>query len=762
MRYENLSDVEFEYLCRDVMSRKLGRNLESFTQGRDGGIDLTDSANNSKIVVQVKHYVKTGAKGLINALRKEISKVKELNPEQYYICCSIGLTPNNKNEIYKMFSSYMESTIHNIITSIELDSFLEEQSNVDILRKHFKLWIDSTNILLNSLNNDIFLDSDTFLSNIMEEERYFVRTNAFDEAIKCLSERNVLLIIGNPGVGKTITSKMLILSYAANGFRVRYTTDISNINALKKSLVQTSDVKEIILLDDCFGQAYFNMKDTQETELLALIKYINLNTNKILIMNSRVSIYNEAYNRTPDLVKSFNLSDYRTYVINMENISLLDKAKIFYNHLYFNEIPGQYFEKIKDNDNYKEIIKHRNYNPRIIEFVCLPSIRDKIKPEEYMSFINESLDNREKVWENEYNHRLEEVDRIFLVILYSLTDTFISFELFGKCFEKIISNKPSIDNSVNQLNQSLKRLTNSMVKIIDNSGIKMIGATNPSVNDFLANELKRNNLLKATIIENSHSVRQLKRLMINDDYNIRISKLFEDRKILSFTFENESQKEGFIAVWCILNNVYDLHYSDYITKYVFNIRPVDMYEKDIVNPSELLDKLLSKDFAIFYKIDKLFTENKLESIVGTQELKDMINIINRIDWMFSGQERKNYIKNIQNLLKESIADFCYMVPAWGYDSDVAISLSMWEDKDIVIMEIENEIKNKVLDDLNDMLKTLPEDIDREYFGISSDKIYIDEIESTFFGSNYNWDTMREESKNDAYLEELEIENIFKR
>lgn len=42
MNYSNLSDVEFEYLCEDVMSRKLSTRLERFAPGRDGGIDLTD------------------------------------------------------------------------------------------------------------------------------------------------------------------------------------------------------------------------------------------------------------------------------------------------------------------------------------------------------------------------------------------------------------------------------------------------------------------------------------------------------------------------------------------------------------------------------------------------------------------------------------------------------------------------------------------------------------------------------------------------
>ena len=41
LNYSNLNDVEFEYLCQDIMSKKLGTSLRRFAAGKDGGIDLT-------------------------------------------------------------------------------------------------------------------------------------------------------------------------------------------------------------------------------------------------------------------------------------------------------------------------------------------------------------------------------------------------------------------------------------------------------------------------------------------------------------------------------------------------------------------------------------------------------------------------------------------------------------------------------------------------------------------------------------------------
>ena len=106
MNYSNLSDVEFEYLCKDVMSRKLSKKLERFGPGRDGGIDLSDTTYPRETIVQVKHYVRTDFSGLIRSLEKEVPKVKEHAPKHYYVCCSKELSPQNKIQIYELFSSF--------------------------------------------------------------------------------------------------------------------------------------------------------------------------------------------------------------------------------------------------------------------------------------------------------------------------------------------------------------------------------------------------------------------------------------------------------------------------------------------------------------------------------------------------------------------------------------------------------------------------------------------------------------------------------
>ena len=88
LNYANLNDVEFEYLCQDIMQKKLNLELRRFARGKDGGIDLTNDVHTKNIIVQVKHYIASSVSQLISTLKDEVDKVAKLSPKEYYICCS--------------------------------------------------------------------------------------------------------------------------------------------------------------------------------------------------------------------------------------------------------------------------------------------------------------------------------------------------------------------------------------------------------------------------------------------------------------------------------------------------------------------------------------------------------------------------------------------------------------------------------------------------------------------------------------------------
>lgn len=772
LNFTNLNDIEFEYLCKDIMSKMLGVELQRFAPGRDGGVDLADNVFTKNIVVQVKHYIKTDISGLLSSLRKEIPKVEEAKPKKYYICCSKELTPQNKKDIYEMFSDYMDSTA-NIVTLIEINDFLEQAENADVLHKHFKLWIESTNILTDIYTNDICIDSDALLSDIEDSVQMFVKTSAYDYALKCLEKNNVLIIIGNPGVGKTITSKMLILHYASLGYRVRYTTDGADLSALKKALTQSSEAKEVILLDDCFGQAYFSMKETQENELLALIKHIKGCSNKVLIMNSRVTIYQEAKERTPNLVKSFDRKEYKAFVLDMDNISSVEKAKIFYNHMFFSNVPQEYRENIRWNKNYRKIVMHPNYNPRIIEFVCSQRQLAALEPHNYTDFIIQCLQNPEQMWKNEYERRIKNIDRILLTTLYSLTNTMVSIDMVKKCYEYRISRIADVDVSINHFEQSVNRLLNSMIKIVDVEGIKMLSVANPSVNDFICAHLEKNEPEKNAVLETSITLYQLKRLMSDDRYEERVKQIFADESILSYEFESDEQKTDFIVYYCVTNKIKNKKYLPYIEAFITDIHPLDIMEEYLLSAVTVLDKLFEKDICLFYGVSNIVSElSTLKSILMKLDFDEIVGFIKKIDYLFKGRGRLEYIEMVKDVLEETVADYCVDVPVSSYDIDVSsiIDEHMIEhefgaevDIDAVVADIEDEVKCLVQEEIYEFIDELPMDLRIDYKVFS--KELIDVSGSSSIVDNY----LRYDDYDDDYetyrerrADSQEVDYIFER
>ncbi|MEK6448402.1 restriction endonuclease [Priestia aryabhattai] len=508
--FTNLSDVEFEKLCGDILSRKFKVKLRYFAAGRDGGIDLVDDSAQKNLIVQVKHYAKSSFSGLLTSLKKEVPKVQQLKPKQYYICVSQQLTAANINEIYELFKDYMKDT-SNIITRDILVEFLDQDSNQDILRKNFKLWLLSDKLLKDIFNNKVFIDSDVLLDEIDEEFKFFVQTKVFNEALEILRASRVLMLQGGPGVGKSINSKMLASAFVKEGYIIRYTTD-GQVSNIKNVISEDPNVKEVILLDDCLGQYYFNLKKGQDRELISLMQYIKQHKNKVLILNKRVTIFNEAKRARLEFRRHLEKNKLPLRTINMEDISIEEKAEIFYNHLLKNKIPKVYYDTLKENRRYKNIINHKNYNPRIIEFVTEEYRYGKVDPKDYYEYILKNLNNPNDVWADEFEEKLDEIDRIFMHTLFSLTDTYIDIDILEECFIHRLDKDGLSKSTVDHFSAVKSRLTKSLIRLFDDDGSKKIGVLNPSINDYLNNHIRTNKIGLNTIRQSILYIEQLERM----------------------------------------------------------------------------------------------------------------------------------------------------------------------------------------------------------------------------------------------------------
>lgn len=628
--YNNLSPNEFEILCSDILSRELGVELRYFSPGRDGGVDLTESPTNKNVVVQVKHYTKSAFSGLKTSLEKELIKLQQMNPkpQQYYVCTSKELTAENVRDIYAIFKDYMDSD-KNIFTKNEIDAILSRDTNQDVLRKNFKLWLVSDKILTNLINRDVFIDGEVLLNNLEVDFKYFVQTKLFDQCLDILKHSRKILICGDPGVGKSITSTMLAFYFVKEGYQIRYTTS-GIISDLKKSIQDNRGLKEVILLDDCLGQYYLKLKEWQDRELVSLMNYISINENKVLILNSRVTVLNEAQNISGVLRRYLEDENVKIKIINMNDISEKEKAYIFFNHLIRNELPNNYYDKIRANKNYVSIIKHKNYNPRIIEFVTHKKRYEGINTDEYYSFIISTLDNPKEVWSEEFRNGLAMEDRIFMHTLFSLTDTFIEERILEECFIKRIEKESSLDPTRNIFKESKKRLVASMIRIIEKEGELHLGVINPSLNDYMLNALNENTIERNKIIDNSLYVEQLERILKEGSKEKILNELNTGELL------NRKSKGNKIAFYYLydfweyrkLNKEYEDLIFEAIVKMPRNIR---VFGENLKKASIISVLLSIPKYNNFYKIKEKFSDFHFRRSIflnlNADEAADLLNIL---------------------------------------------------------------------------------------------------------------------------------------
>lgn len=771
LNYANLSDVEFEYLCQDIMQRKLGISLRRFAAGRDGGIDLADSADRPDIIVQVKHYIKSTPAQLRSALRNELPKVKNYSPSQYYICCAKELTPQNIGAIYSMFSDYMESD-RNIITLNEIEDFLQDPQNADILEKHYKLWIESTGVLQNALTGDIFVDCEALLADIQMDEKVFVRTRVFDRALKLLEKDKTLFIVGDPGVGKSMTSKMLILYYAAKNYRVRYTSNNADLSSLKKSLSRDADTKEIILIDDCFGQAYFDLKDSQNNDLLALMKYIYFCKNKLLILNSRVTIFQEARERQRELARSLENNEFGVYILDVSAMDGLEKAKILYNHLYMNGIDAEYFSDIKKDRRYRQIISHPNYNPRIIEFVCNPKRYAAIEAHNYYQFIKDNLDNPSEVWKDEYERRLKPVDRILLLTVFSLSDVAVEESIVKACFEAWIKNDRSIDRTVNQYEASLRRLMDGFLHIVDERGKRKIGVVNPSVNDYLDSRISNDPAERDFLLRNICSIRQFYRLLPRNEFNEFFKSKLGKGEVDSIVFDNAEQKTAFIAYFVAAFQIRNKKFMEPVHSFLKEPHILFINARILASSTAILKSLIVDTLIDYYELERAAAEIDWDWIFEGEELEYIIKTINVLSPLFRGEDRDRFIQCSADAVSDAIDDYCDDVDAYDYDPDIrgAVELSLTKteygvglDREFAGQMIEEDVKEAVEDEICTLISKLPDDIKKAKNFEAGISVYVsgaDSLIEAYFGDDRLDDDRYQDDFPDYTTDD--IDTIFER
>jgi hypothetical protein len=503
-----LSPLDFELLSKDLLEAELGIRLESFREGRDRGIDLRyapvqrsltlkgavlpPSAGRAEIIVQCKRYSKySDLKSVLE--RKELPKVAKLNPHRYILTTSVSLSPPQADELKELLSPFVIST-DDVYGRERLNGLLAKHQDVE--RRHLKLWVSSVGVLNEILHARTYSVSREEVERTLAASRVYVKNRSFEEALEILKQQHVCIVSGIPGIGKTTLARMLLLYFYRLDFEiVKIESDISEARD-----VPYHSNPRFYYYDDFLGQTAQadKLNKNEDQKLLDFMTSVRDSKHALFVLTTREYILNQARLHYEKLARE--KLDYRMCVMDLSKYSRRIRAEILYNHLHFSHLPRAHVQALISGRGYLKIVDHRNYNPRLIEYLTDSQWVGNVAASDYSAMFMRNLDSPVLIWEHAFDQQIQESSRDLLLVLATMpTESQVTDvgEAFGT-FHGRPSRAGSLSTERDPFRHALKELDGTFISTRQAGEVILLQFHNPSIRDFV-----RGRLLSAPLLDES-------------------------------------------------------------------------------------------------------------------------------------------------------------------------------------------------------------------------------------------------------------------
>jgi hypothetical protein len=276
-------------------------------------------------------------------------------------------------------------------------------------------------VLKRVLHNAERVQTDFDVERVRRAIPRYVQNANYTAAMKILDEDRFVIISGVPGIGKTTLADMLLFAHLESSYEpVVIKSDITEGRRLFNK-----EVKKVFYFDDFLGETFLGNRfdfvgKKEDSAILDFMEMIAHSKYARMILTTREHILQHAFQISERFHRGKGSLSAHRCILDLASYGLIDRARILYNHIYFSDLPDGYKAELLREKFYMTVLKHRNFNPRLVEWLSkFTNIR--MHPiASYRSEVERVLENPAQLWRIAFEQQISEAARSVLLALYSL------------------------------------------------------------------------------------------------------------------------------------------------------------------------------------------------------------------------------------------------------------------------------------------------------------------------------------------------------
>ncbi|MGW8304704.1 MAG: nSTAND3 domain-containing NTPase [Achromobacter pulmonis] len=386
----------FQQLCLTVAREVLGQTVQSFLDSNDAGRDGAFAGSwtpspkqhfSGNFVIQCKFSSKAGSLLTKSSITDEIPKVRKLVSEGlcdvYILMTNAGVSAKQEAQIKAALSG---TGVKNVLIcgSTWIEDQIRENSRLRMLVPRVYGLGDLSQIL----DQRAYAQARAVLESLRDDLSKVVITESYRKAVNALDEHGFVLLIGEPAAGKTTIASMLAMA-AADKWKSAIIKLADPAKVVERWNVD--EPSQFFWIDDAFGVTQYESQLVHGWNHSLLQVKTMLRRGVKIVMTSRDYIYNRARQELKE--SAFPLFSESHVVIDVHDLSDLEKQQILYNHLKLGKQTNEFRATIQPHLEY--VAAHPRFIPETARRIADPFFTKDLYLSKY--HLGEFVEKREQL-----------------------------------------------------------------------------------------------------------------------------------------------------------------------------------------------------------------------------------------------------------------------------------------------------------------------------------------------------------------------------